>query len=77
MTFDIGPFRLYRVEDSETLCVSLIKYDGYSFGWEYGWAVNSSRKPNIELRIGKLQVFYFEKFGHNFEIWFMGLWWII
>ncbi len=79
MVFDIGPFRLYRVEKNGTLCISLIAFDDYSFGWEYGYAdpMRGETHPWLSLRIKKLNIFSFETWKWGFEIWFMGFWWIV
>jgi hypothetical protein len=77
--FDIGPFRLYRVEKSSTLCVSLIAFDDCPFGWEYGWEelARGETHPWINLRVGKLNILYFEPWKKGFEFWLMGFWVII
>lgn len=78
MVFDIGPFRLYRVRDSETLDISLKCLDDYSLGWEYGWEDPlAQRKPWFEIRIGKLLIFSFQKFDEGFEVRLLGFWWIV
>jgi len=76
MIFDIGPFRLYRVEKNSTLDISLICLDDWACGWEYGWRddMRGTTNPIIELRIGKLMVLYLEIWKNGFEIWFMGFW---
>jgi len=79
MTFDLGPFHLYRVEKSGALCVSLKHLEEWPCGWEYGWKDESRgvTRPAIEFRIGKLQIFYFERYKKGFELWFLGFWWIM
>jgi hypothetical protein len=79
MTFDIGPFRLYRVEKNSTLCVSLIALDDFPLGWEYGWEdpAREETHPWVSFRVGKLQVFYFETWKWGLEVWFMGFWAIV
>jgi len=89
MIFDIGPFRLYRVEKDGTLCISLICMDNLPCGWQYGWEdPMANRHPWIELRLGKLTVFSFEgwiatgykegaKPRPGFELWILGFWLII
>lgn len=78
MIFDIGPFRLYRVEKNGTLDISLICLDNVACGWEYGWRDNmrgsDPETPIIEFRIGKLMVAYLEFDKCGCEIWFMGFW---
>lgn len=76
MIFDVGPFRLYRVEKNGTLDISLICLDDWACGWEYGWRddMRGTDKPLIELRIGKLMVTYLEVWKDGCEIWFMGFW---
>jgi hypothetical protein len=77
MTFDIGPFHLYRVSKSGTLDISLKCLENWSCGWEYGWrddARGSVDKPFIQIRIGKLMIVYLEFFQTSCEIWFMGFW---
>jgi hypothetical protein len=76
MIFDIGPFRLYRVQKNGTLCISLICLHDWACGWEYGWADNlrGVGKPLIEFRIGKLMVAYLEFWKTGFEFWFLGFW---
>lgn len=86
MIFDIGPFRLYRVEKDGTLDVSLKCMDDWSCGWEYGYRDymrGEVDKPLIQIRIKKLMVLYFEFYPKRdgtdctgFEAWFMGFWWI-
>lgn len=77
MIMDIGPFRFYR-SASGTLDVSLICMDNLPCGWEYGWfdPMRGQDRPFVSVRVGKLQVVYFEKYETGFEVWFMGLWWI-
>jgi hypothetical protein len=74
--FDIGPFRLYRVEKNNTLCVSLICMDDWACGWEYGWCdpERGEDSPVIEFRIGKLMVFYLSINKCGCEIWVLGFW---
>ena len=76
MIFDIGPFRLYRVEKNSTLDISLICLDDWACGWEYGWRddMRGTDKPIIELRVGKLMVAYLQFFEGGCEVWFMGFW---
>lgn len=76
MIFDLGPFRFYRVQKNQTLCVSLICLDSWACGWEYGWRdpMRGEEKPVIDLRIGKLKVLSLEVYKGGCEIWFMGFW---
>lgn len=76
MIFDIGPFRLYRVEKNSTLDISLICLDDWACGWEYGWRDDQrgTDKPIIELRIGKMMVAYLQFFEGGCEVWFLGFW---
>lgn len=76
MIFDIGPFRLYRVEKNGTLNVSLICLDNVACGWEYGWKddARTNDTPWIEFRIGKLMILYFDLYENACEVWFMGFW---
>lgn len=76
MIFKLGPFTLYRVEKSGTLDISLTCMDNWACGWEYGWKddMRGTDKPWIDLRLGKLQVLYFELFENSCEVWFMGFW---
>lgn len=76
MLFDLGPFRFYRVERDNTLCISLKCLDDWACGWEYGWrdVLRNQDKPILELRIGKLRVLYIEPFESGCEIGFMGFW---
>jgi hypothetical protein len=78
MTFDIGPFRLYRPRSTDTLDISLICLDDLAIGWEWGWkdAQRGNDRPIVEFRIGKLVIFYLQLFKHGFEVWFFGFWWI-
>lgn len=77
MIFDIGPFRLYRVEKNGTLDISLICLDNKACGWEYGWRdpMRGEDKAWVDFRIGKLTVIYFEPYKHGgFELWILGFW---
>lgn len=78
MIFDIGPFRLYRVEKDGTLCVSLIALDNWACGFQYGWRDDQRGTDHawIDFRIGKLVIFYFEPFKKTlgFELWILGFW---
>lgn len=77
MIFDIGPFRLYRVEKNGTLDISLKCLEDWPCGWEYGWRDgmrSSEEKPVIEFRIGKLMVAFLEFYPGGLEVWFMGFW---
>jgi hypothetical protein len=76
MIFDIGPFRLYRVQDSETLDITLKCMDGWACGWEYGWAdpLRGVNTAIIEFRIGKLTLLYLDLWNGGGEIWFIGFW---
>lgn len=73
-----GPFQFYRCAGSETLDISLTRFDNAPCGWEWGYKdpQRGPDKPLIEIRLGKLWVLYFEKRRHSFEAWFMGFWWI-
>lgn len=78
MIFDIWPFRFYRVEKDDTLCVSLICLDDWACGFQYGWRddMRGTDKAWIDFRIGKLVILYFEPFKQTigFEIWVLGFW---
>jgi len=76
MIFDVGPFRLYRVEKNGTLDISLKCMDDWACGWEYGWRDDmcGPSTPLIEFRIGKLMVLYLELWENGCEIWFLGFW---
>ncbi len=79
MIFDIGPFRLYRVANNGTLCISLICMDDWESlpcGWQWGWRddARGEDKPWIELRVGKLMVMYVDPFEGGVEIWVLGFW---
>lgn len=77
MIFEIGPFSLYRVENkNRSLDIFITGTEG--FGWEWGYEdpLRGATKPLISFRVGKLVVFYFEKFKKGFEIWVLGFWWI-
>lgn len=78
MIMKIGPFTFYRVEETGTLDVTLTRWDNYPFGWEYGWADETTepRTPYIDIRAGKLVLFFFEKWPRGFEIRLLGFWWI-
>jgi len=86
MIFDIGPFRLYRVEKNGTLDISLKCLDDVACGFEYGYRddMRGTDKPVIEFRIGKLMIAYLEFYKGGCEIWLLGffalpswgkLWW--
>lgn len=79
MIFKIGPFTLYRARGGESLDITLTALDNWPCGWEYGYQDPLANKhPWIEIRIGKLVLFYFEAWKRpGFEIWFMGFWWIM
>jgi hypothetical protein len=79
MIFNIGPFQLYRTEHSGTLDITLRCIENWPCGWEYGWKddMRGPDHPAVELRVGKLQVFYFEKYEKGFELWLFGFWWIM
>ncbi len=76
MIFDIGPFRFYRVDKNDTLCVSLKCLDDWACGWEYGWrdSARGDSTPLIDFRIGKLVLLYLEIWEHGFEWWILGFW---
>ncbi len=76
MIFDIGPFRLYRVEKNGTLDISLICLDNVACGFEYGYRddMRGTDKPVVEFRIGKLMVAYLEFYEGGCEIWVLGFW---
>ena len=76
MIFDVGPFRLYRVEKNGTLDISLKCMEDWAFGWEYGWSddMRGSETPVLQFRIGKLMVAYFGFNDTGCEVWFMGFW---
>lgn len=76
MIFDIGPFRLYRVEKDGTLCISLLCMEDWACGWEYGWRSDQRGhdEPLIEFRLGKLMVLYFQLWKGGCEWWVMGFW---
>lgn len=76
MIFKVGPFTLYRVEKNGTLDVSLTALGDWPCGWEYGYQDPEAKKrPWIEIRLGKLVLFYFEAWKNcGFELWFMGFW---
>lgn len=77
MTFELGPFQLYR-SGSKTLDITLTCLKDYPIGWEYGWDDPlAERKPLVGLRLGKLAIFSFEKFKKGFELRFLGFWWIV
>lgn len=77
VSFDVGPFRLYRSGDG-SLSISLIAFDDLPFGWEYGWRdiLRGEEHPLVSIRVGKLMMCYFERHENGFEIWLMGFWWI-
>lgn len=77
MTFNIGPFKLYRAQ-SGTLDIMLRGFENSPFGWEYGWKddMRGEDRPAVDFRIGRLQVFYYEKLKKGFELWVLGFWWI-
>jgi hypothetical protein len=77
MTFDLGPFHLYRTERTGTLDISLKCLKDAPFGWEYGWRDDmrsSPETPVFEFRIGKLMVLYLELYPGGCEAWFLGFW---
>ena len=76
MIFDIGPFQLYRVEKTGTIDICLRCMSDWACGWEYGWQDEMPRhnKPIIELRIGKLVIFYLAIHRIFCEVRFMGFW---
>ena len=78
MIFDIGPFRLYRVDKNHTLDISLKCMEDRACGWEYGWRdeMRGHDEPLIEFRIGKLVVFYFrlDDDKKGCELWILGFW---
>lgn len=78
MTFNVGPFTLYRSKKGETLDISLTAFGDAPFGWEYGWEDPLAyRQPWLQIRVMKLMLFSFQIFPQGgFEIWFMGFWWI-
>lgn len=77
MTFKVGPFTLYRPTNG-TLNISVTCCDKYSWGWEYGWidGLGGQRKAWIDIRLGKLLLFYFEPWKRGFEVRLLGFWWI-
>ncbi len=79
MIFDVGPFRLYRVEKNGTLDVSIICLDDWPCGWEYGWRdpQRGEDTPIIEFRVGKLVVFYLDICKDSCELWVLGFWGIL
>lgn len=80
MIKDYGPFRFYKVANDEgSICISLKAFDNYSFGWEYGYSdpARGVTKPWLNIRIGKLNVFYFETWRWGFELWVLGFWIIL
>lgn len=79
MIFKLGPFTLYRVPNSETLDITITALDNWPFGWEYGYQDPLAHKrPWIEIRLGKLVLFYFEAYPKcGFELWIMGFWLIV
>lgn len=76
MIFDIGPFRLYRVEKNGTLDITLKCMDDWACGWEYGWRddARGNDEPILEIRIGKLMIAYLEIHSQGFEAWLLGFW---
>lgn len=76
MIMKVGPFTFYRLEEDGTLDISLTCMDEWPCGWEYGWEDPAAdRHPWIDLRIGKLRIFEFEKFKNGGgELWFFGFW---
>ena len=70
-----GPFTFYRRPEAEYISITLTRFDNEPFGWEMGWEdPMAKRKPLVELRVGRLIVFSFEKFKKGFEVWFLGFW---
>ena len=74
--FDVGPFRLYRVEKNGTLDISLKCMDDWGCGWEYGWTdpQRGEDHPVFEFRIGKLMMAYLDIYDGGAEVWFFGFW---
>lgn len=78
MIFNIGPFQLYRVPESETISITFTAIEHWPCGWEYGWddPITVDRRPWIHIRMGKLILLSFEPLKNGFEVWLMGFWWI-
>ena len=76
MIFKLGPFEFYRAKKNGTLDITLNCMINKPWGWEYGWRddLRGTDKPLIEFRIGKIMVFYFERFKKGYEIWLLGFW---
>lgn len=74
----VGPFRVYYVPNQQIVDVSLKMLGDWPVGWEYGWRDEhrAGDKPWVDVRIGKLQVLYFERLKWGFEAWVLGFWWI-
>lgn len=77
MICEHGPFTFYRRPEAEYISINLTAFDNAPWGWEMGWEdPMADRKPLVELRVGRLVVFSFEKFKEGFEIRLLGLWWV-
>jgi hypothetical protein len=78
MIRDFGPFTIYKVRSSKTLCISLKCIDDWACGWEYGYKCifRGTDKPILEFRVGKLMVFFLEVWKGGCEVWLMGFWFL-
>ena len=79
MIFKIGPLTLYRVKHNGTLDIYFTCLGDWPFGWEYGWkdGMRGEDRPWVELRVGKLNIFYFEPYKRGVELWILGFWLIV